>query len=631
MIPSGTIYLCKNAVVDTTYNHTIDFKSSEEQRLYWSSLVKYTISDTSYIRRQRPFLKVDKPLDSLQDVNYLYYKAKENSKFYYCFVTSKEWVAEDTTYIYFEVDVIQTYLFDYKLKESYVLQEHTDRWNTDKTPIYSRTDEGLNYGEEYTVESAYKIISNLEEDTSAINPNNKQHIRWYLALCSTHGDKVEGDTKIYGDIPTNIWGSSNPYIIYLLPSFNLVDKFTFVANGGDTSTIDGVTTFLRDMGAEGSSGVIQQIFKINYLPFDVNYKVADGNISINIGGGKVWHDIVAIKGKTELGTDTTHHYLKLSQVTSINFLGNLKLAEMDIFTGIDNAMPTAEQWADVKANPRTTTRDKRFESKLLTYPYRYNLLTDWKSTPSVIKNEYLAGDKITVKYSQGIGFNGVGRFWIDNYRKDLEGRGNALYQLTSEELPIVSDAYYSYMLANRNQIEANKTNAVTSSLANVGQSLIGGAIFGGGVGAIQGAVGGAISGAVNYTNMVRTENSKQKDLKNLPDTIINSNDGNFNSLDGNEYLTFYRMKICCEFEEMLADAFHLTGYTIKRVKLPNLKSRTRFNYIKTAGANIVGSFDQNDLTKIKAIFDNGITFWHYSERDFNPLDYSYENIETSLL
>ena len=91
------------------------------------------------------------------------------------------------------------------------------------------------------------------------------------------------------------------------------------------------------------------------------------------------------------------------------------------------------------------------------------------------------------------------------------------------------------------------------------------------------------------------------------------------------------MKICCEFEELLADTFAMSGYTVKRVKLPNLRSRLRYNYIKTIGANVVGSFNQEDLAKIRAIFDNGVTFWHWNDKNFKPYDYSLENIETSLI
>ena len=75
----------------------------------------------------------------------------------------------------------------------------------------------------------------------------------------------------------------------------------------------------------------------------------------------------------------------------------------------------------------------------------------------------------------------------------------------------------------------------------------------------------------------------------------------------------------------------MSGYKVNRVDVPNTRSRVRFNFIKTVGANIVGSFNQDDLSKIKSIYKNGVTIWHYSATVFYPLDYSYENIEVNLL
>lgn len=594
------------------YSHTIDFKSPQEQKTFWGSFVKYTVDKTSYIRRKEPFLRVNKKLDDVQDINYLYYIAEEGSKTYFCKVINKEYVNEEVTHIFFENDVLQTYMFDYKLQQSYVLQEHCDRWDANHKPIYSRTDEGLDYGQEFTVESAYKIALENDDITG-----------WYLALCTPHNELVsEGQASE----PAQTLYTTNPYVMYLLPNGWGPDIKYIQDPSTSTPTtvaVSGIQIFMEEMSKSELGQFVQQIIRIPYLPF--NFAKGTGE------NGQIVFDTTKddniLLGVTKLNGGGS--YLCIRQFFDDRITKNL--AEMGIFEGIESAMPTTEQWAEVKVNPYNIERDRRFESKLLTYPYRYNLFSNWKSEPLIIKNEYIGGDKIKVNYSQGMTFNGPARYWVEDYKKDVEGRVNSLMELIQEDVAIVNDAYYSYMLANRNQIEANKTNAVINTVANTAQSLVGGAIFGGGVGAVSSAVNGAFSGAVNYQNMIRSENAKQRDLKNMPDTIINSNSCNFNISDKNLYITFYRMKICCEFEEMLADTFAMTGYTVKRVKIPNTKSRLRFNYVKTVGANITGSFDQEDLAMIKAIFDNGITFWHYNTVNFKPFDYSLENIETKLI
>lgn len=611
--PSGVVTLCRNALVPRDYSHTIDFKDPSEQLAYWGLLTKYRVPDVRYVRKDRAYIVVDYSLDELQDVNYLYFKSKEDSKMYYCFVDDKVYNNEHVTYIYFTVDVLQTYMFDYKFNQSYVLQEHIDRWTADHKPIYSRTDEGLNYGDEYTVESAYRI-----KETSLEKP-----IRWYLVVAKDHKELImEGAS---GE-PTNIIGHNMPYVLYLVPEGDY-GNWAVQLTADKSSALGDMAYFSALMDRTELGNYIVQISRLNYLPF--NFKIGTNSSGVLVVDVTSESDIEC--DVTQLGKDNLYSWFIKIKSIGRNFNFTNKLAEMGIFEGIESAMPTAEQWAEIKSKPYTTARDKRYESKLLCYPYRYNLLTDGKNQPALIKNEYIGSDKIKVNYTQVFSFNSPARYWLEGYRKDPEGRDNSIMQLVAEDQPVINDQYYTYMLQNKNQIQANQTNAVINTVSNVAQNVIGGAIFGGPAGAISSGVGGAVNGAISYQAMIRSENAKQKDLRNLPDTIINSNDCLFNNVDENRYINFYRYKICCEFEEQLADTFNMQGYTVKRMKVPNLKSRVRFNYIKTVGANIVGSFDQNMLDQIKAIYNNGVTIWHYNTTNFKMYDYSLENIERSLL
>lgn len=648
MEPTGEVTLCKNLVLDRYYQHTIDFKDPSEQLAYWGSLAIRTYTDFTYIRKQRQFIRINANIDALNQANYLYFRAKENGKLYFCFVTDIEYYSENTTCVYFEIDIMQTYLFDFKLNESYVLQEHVDRWDANHKPIYSRTDEGLDYGAEYTLEKAFKIESNLEEETNDIFIGDNK-LRWYLAFVLPHSAVAVSNAteEAKARVVTRITGMPNPYILYLIPGWTGTDICRYMDGDNNVHNIDGIDDFLEDMANSELGAFVKQIVRLPYLPIELDYKFTDGDTRIEIKRNTTYNaffDTVSFKPISSLSS-SSHTYLKITSVMDDTEPIRQDLASMDVFNGIESALPTSEQWEEIKSKPRTTKRDRRFESKLLTYPYRYNLLTDWRNTPVVIKNEYIGGDKITIGFTQSLGFNAPTRYFIKNYKKDPEGRATSVLQLGSEEIPLTSDEYYNYMLANRNQIDANRTTAIVNSVANTGKAIVGGAVAGGSMGGIWGAIGGAVvggvsgavDGTVNYTNMIRQENARQDDLKNMPDTIINSNDAMLNALDRNEYLTLYRYKICCEFEEILADTFNMTGYTVKRVKVPNLKTRTRFNYIKTIGANVVprdlyySFLNQDDLNRLKQIFDNGITFWHYNANDFNPLDYSYENIETSLI
>jgi hypothetical protein len=82
------------------------------------------------------------------------------------------------------------------------------------------------------------------------------------------------------------------------------------------------------------------------------------------------------------------------------------------------------------------------------------------------------------------------------------------------------------------------------------------------------------------------------------------------------------MSINDEYAKIIDDYFSMFGYKVNSLKLPELFSRKSWNYIKTIDCNYTADIPQEDLQKIKAMFNNGITFWH----DVNTFyDYSQLN------
>lgn len=612
-IPSGEIFLLKNVPLSATYEHTIDFKNADEQIKYFRSFIKKSLSAYTYVRKEREYLTVELPLSALDDVNYLLFKSSEGERLYFAFVTNKAYLNANSAHVYFEIDVLQTYAFDYEWRATYIKQAHADRWTSEHKPIYSKTDEGLNYGSEYSIESAY-----------AVRQSDK--IRWFLVAMKDYEGLIASGVLDGGTIleRTSAFPVSSPFAFFLIPSaYSIVPEFQADPDG-DFVRIGSMYEFTALMLNSAIGNYIQSISLLPYNPFITGeiqdiYESGQTSFKVTLNKDCAW-DLTSFKAVS---------YLLLSQAIYDPWRRVLARTEWD--TGLKGSMPTAEQWDEIKKNPRTTARDKRFESKLLCAPYRYNLLTDWKSDPVILKNEYLTTDQLEINCSYALTPNAPFRYWVKDYKRDPEGRHTSLFAPIATDMPIINDQYYTYMLENKNTIQANMANAII----NAGAGAISGAISGGGIGgpagAIFGGVSGAISGALNVGAMIRSENAKQADLKAKPDTVISSNDSVFNLNDKNTEITFYRMRICCENEEIIAQIFNMTGYKINRVEIPNTRSRVRFNYIQTMGANIVASINQADLMKIKEIYDNGITIWHYSEKDFNFLDYSLENIEVNLI
>lgn len=634
-IPSGSIQLLKNVPLTTSYEHTIDFKDRAEQSSYFSRFMFHTLSAYQYIRREREYLSVELPLTALENVNYIIFRSAMGERIYYAFVTDKTYTNPSTTAIYYQIDVMQTFQFDYKWNASYIKQAHVDRWTAEHKPIYSKTDEGLDYGTEYTVESAYRL-------------EQAPKVRWLLVSARSFPKDIQ--TGGYYFENSRLCPAPTSFITLLVPVYigrtgGDVTTFTISETAGVEITgkeqindiYSGYDALVKLMLNSAIGDYIVSISLLTYNPFVKRIVYSNdivGNFNIELTPSAQYGRLI-FEDPTQV--DVGLSFLAVYDANKTIF--NNVLATTEWTTGLENTLPTSAQWSEIKANPYTTPRDKRFESKLLCAPYRYNLLSDWRNSPVIFKNEYMTTDKIEVNYSLALSHNAPMRFWIKDYKRDPEGRNTSLSQPIAPEFPIISDAYEQYILQNKNTIQANLTNTKINAITGIATGAIGGAIGGASVGgavgakigAVSGLVSGALSGALNVQAQVRSENAKQADLRAVPDTIVNATDSVFNIVDGNDLVTFYRMGICCENEHIIAEIFNMSGYKVNRVDIPNTRSRTRFNYIQTVGANITGSISQRFIEEIKAIFNNGITIWHYNDQHFNMLDYSYENIEVNLI
>ena len=97
----------------------------------------------------------------------------------------------------------------------------------------------------------------------------------------------------------------------------------------------------------------------------------------------------------------------------------------------------------------------------------------------------------------------------------------------------------------------------------------------------------------------------------VPDAIVTkANASSLLTFMGMLNYRIYYMKIRPEYAEMIDNYFSCYGYAVKRVKQPNIDSRTEWNYIKTLGCTISGNVPGDTEHLICGMFDAGITFWH---------------------
>lgn len=122
--PNTTIRMLKDVPLDNTYRNTIYFAYVANQTSYFSGKTKYTFAAQSYQRVQKGTLRIGRKADDLYDCNYIMFQnTAYGNKWFYAFVTGVEYVNNETSEVSFEIDVMQTWHFDYDVKMSFVERE----------------------------------------------------------------------------------------------------------------------------------------------------------------------------------------------------------------------------------------------------------------------------------------------------------------------------------------------------------------------------------------------------------------------------------------------------------------------------------------------------------------------------
>lgn len=131
--PSGNIWLLHNVPIDKTYQNTLYWENNSAGKLaqqnYFLSqtFIKETFTNQYYSRHSRGSIRVNVLADNVLDCNYLVFQNSSfgAGKYFYAFITSIEYINNAVTQVNFEIDVIQTWYFDFELEPCFVERMHT--------------------------------------------------------------------------------------------------------------------------------------------------------------------------------------------------------------------------------------------------------------------------------------------------------------------------------------------------------------------------------------------------------------------------------------------------------------------------------------------------------------------------
>ena len=117
--------------LDNNYDDTLYFANKGAQYSWFSSsnnaYLKYTFDTQTYQRVNSGVFRCSQPADDLYDCNYMIFKnTSYGSKWFFAFITSVEYDNNQMSLVYYEIDYIQTYLYDGAVLEDCMIErEHT--------------------------------------------------------------------------------------------------------------------------------------------------------------------------------------------------------------------------------------------------------------------------------------------------------------------------------------------------------------------------------------------------------------------------------------------------------------------------------------------------------------------------
>lgn len=530
--PNTTTALLLNVPLENDYKNTLYFTSRAEQQAYFKSRMVRTYNDFSYQRKDEPVRVATVDANGLVSeyddlinagINYVMYKnSAYTDRWFYAFITDIKYISDGIVELYLETDVIQTWLFDYSVKSSFIEREHV----SDDTLGKHTVPENIEYGD--FVCNGHLTDTNMDELFKDV---------CYI-LATTVTTIIEDDKfppaggRTYNGI------------------FAGVKYYRF-------DTADAIATVL-DMYAEaGQSDAVVGIFLApKFLaPLD------DGGLERTVAAS---------------GSASSHN------------------VSIDKNTTLNGYAPK--------------------NKKLLTYPYNYLVASNNNGSSAIYNYEEFKDSKCNFVVKGAICPGCSIRMTPKNYKGATE---NDEESINLGKFPICSyavDMYTNWLTQNSINvagldITSDQLNIGGSALSSILQVAGGIGLMASGGGALAGAgmiANGLAGGISGVSNAVMQQKQHQltppqaRGNTNCGDVITSSNKNTFH---------FYQMSIKEEYARICDNFFHMFGYKVNRVKIPNKAHRSRFWYTKTIDVNITGAIPNKDMQIIKNCYNNGITFW----------------------
>lgn len=164
--PNSQIWLCHDVPLDPNYDNTMTFTTGSGTSRKWDSVAQlnyfmskavYTSTKFSVIRERRGVVRMTGLAEnqfSMYKINYMVFtNTNFDNKYFYAFVSKIEYINPGTTFIYFNLDKIQTWMSELEFGESNIDREHVE----DDTIFKNLEEEGIQINDRLSFGSPYNF------------------------------------------------------------------------------------------------------------------------------------------------------------------------------------------------------------------------------------------------------------------------------------------------------------------------------------------------------------------------------------------------------------------------------------------------------------------------------------------
>lgn len=614
----ATIQFLKSNGLNNSYDNTIDFENLNVQTEFWGSQVLSQFEaniSSSRLLAGSLYIDVGISYSDLLKANYL--RFYQDNRYWYCFITNKTYINENNTRLEVEIDVLQTFQFDYTVGYSFIEREHQNRWSSTGGIKYNINYENIDIGEEFIKSNQYKIYDKVPE--GFIESGNYRGVNLFWAYVVTKEPITTVES--YNTNTTNNDGLPSNIYYYIVPlAFKpdtMLGDVTFLV--GSSSSIEaGVESLnIKQFLELTQDPKVISISLSRYAPFNYNgYTTKDTVLQV---------ETYLIVPDLELAEYQVQQYKN----TGLKDGGMFKLNNIKHFEKTFNSK-IINYFKDLSTLSITKLKNISNEPKLLTNQFcRYEIeqgkVKQVLSIPQFVSGGFTMRTSYSIRQGQS--------FMPTNYANtedfsDTRFQNGQDYSLNIDnsdiEMPLRTDAWLSYLSQHKNSLITGMKTQALQTIGGIAQNAVGGDF---GVSQGIGTVVGAFTQVANKIAQI-------KDLKETPDTVSKPNiDYILNFINKDLFYIETLYKLPYDIENRVFNYLYTYGYSVKDFKVPDLRSRYYFNFIKTISCNIISDIDDNFITRIAQIYDKGVSIWHYrSATNWKGiLNYDYENLEMFIV